>query len=77
MGKRDPSTRRRVETTLCFASFVSAVFSLFQGLYRVQWSSPFVILLSHETLERRETSIHDKFQITKLPLSQSNISELL
>ena len=39
--------------------------------------SRLIVGLVHKSLERRETSIHDKFQITKLPLSQSNISELL
>ncbi|MCQ8811642.1 hypothetical protein NQU36_27020, partial [Escherichia coli] len=43
----------------------------------LQSSSPLVILLSHESLEGRETSVHDKFQIAKLPLSQSDISKLL
>ena len=40
-------------------------------------SSPFVVLLAHEALERRETSVQDEFEVAELPLGQTNVGELL
>lgn len=45
--------------------------------HKPESGSPLVILLAHEALEGRETSVHDKLQVAELPLSQTNVGELL
>lgn len=77
MGKREPSTRRRVETTLRTHGFDRSALSRRSGESSALVSSPLVVLLAHEALERRETSVQDEFEVAELPLGQTNVGELL
>lgn len=43
----------------------------------LQSDAPIVVLLVHETLERREATVDDEFEIAKLALVEDNGGELL
>jgi len=43
----------------------------------LQCNAPIVVLLVHETLERREATVDDKLEIAKLALVQHDGGELL
>ena len=43
----------------------------------MQFNAPIVVLLVHETLERRETTVDDEFEIAKLALVEHDGGELL
>jgi hypothetical protein len=82
IGKSEPSARRSVSTQLKEGGKAGNQFQPTRSLCdnkrgAPEKGAPLVVLLAHEALERRETAVHDEFEVAELTFSEANVGNLL